>query len=78
MKLFEKRLGLIIGHVLKNLLQNSTAVRVSSKSKGLTSKGLADKKVHIAVNALQGSLKDVISVLIFGALNNFAFQLFNE
>ena len=40
--------------------------------------GLADKQVHIAINALQRSLKDVVGVLVFGALNNFAFQLLDE
>lgn len=64
--------------MFKDTLQDPTAVGMSGQGEGLASEGLTDETIGLGVDTLQRSLQHMVSVLIFGALDHLAFELFDE
>ena len=71
--------GLIVGFaVFQYPLDNSAAIRMSSKNVDLASEGLDDKLNVLGRNTFDGFLDNVIAILVFHAFENIGLKLFDK
>ena len=59
-------------------LENSAAIRMNGKNIDLTSEGFYDKLEVLGRDTLDGSLDNMVAILIFHALENISLEFFDE